>query len=336
MSSLIRLLSNSTPPIWLMRQAGRYLPEYRKIRVENSFLNMCYTPEIAAEVTMQPIRRFDFDAAIIFSDILLIPQSLGLDLNFIESTGPVLSTILNQHDFEKLNPSMGPAMLTPVYEAISLARKMLQKSKSLIGFAGGVWTLMSYMIEGNSSKNFVKSKVFIEENKATTKNLKEVLINAISNHLIAQIKAGADTVQIFDSWAGFLAEDDYQDLIIEPTQEIVRKVKRFYPNVPIVGFPRSSSFFYETYAKKTGVDIMSIDQFVPLNVIREKLQDHVVVQGNLDPRCLLCSSSTVRKNVLAIKKALGEKKFIFNLGHGVLPATPIENVEYLVKTVREL
>ena len=320
-------------PIWLMRQAGRFLPEYRKIKEgSSSFLEMCYTPEIAAKITLLPIDQLDFDAAIIFSDILVIPHGLGFDLKFINGEGPALKTISATSNISKLK--LDNRKLSPTYEAISMVKSRLKKGKELIGFAGAPWTLLSYMIEGSGSRDFAKSKVFITENPEITKELVDILIESVSEHLIKQIEAGADIVQIFDSWAGFLTEEDYYRLVVEPTEKIVKKVKSEYGNIPIIGFPRGSSFLYEKYAKETGVDVMSIDQFVPLEWAAKKLKSDVIIQGNLDPRCLLCSKKQIKKHVDLIQERLGRGEFIFNLGHGVLPSTPVDNVKYLVRLVR--
>lgn len=332
---LLRKKKLEKTPIWLMRQAGRYMKEYMTIKNNrSSFLNMCYTPEIAAQITMQPIEKFDFDAAIIFSDILVIPNALGLNLNFVGGSGPELATISSYKD---LNDKAFGEILEPVYEALSIASSKLQ-DKSLIGFAGAPWTLFAYMVDGNSKQNFAKALDFIKSNRNAAEDIIKVLIEAVSKHLIKQIEAGANVVQIFDSWAGLLVELEpslYEDFVIRPTQKIVEQVKAKFNNVPIIGFPRGSKLLYEQYAKQTGVDILSIDQDVDLKWAVEKLKNYVIIQGNLDPTYLLNDQEQIEKEVARIINTLGKGEFIFNLGHGVLPTTPIENVQFLVNEVRK-
>jgi len=322
-------------PIWLMRQAGRYMKEYMAIKNSSgSFLEMCYTPELSAQITMQPIEKFDFDAAIIFSDILVVPNALGLELKFIGGVGPELQTISSYKD---LNDKFFYETLEPVYEAISIVRGNLESNKSLIGFSGAPWTLLAYMIDGNSKQNFAKSLDFIKNNKIPSEDIINMLVEYISKHLIRQIKAGANVVQIFDSWSGLLVDLEpelYEDFIIKPTKKIVAEVKAKFHNIPIIGFPRGSRLMYEKYAQQTGVDILSIDQNLDLKWAVEKLKKYVVVQGNLDPTYLLNGQEQIEKEVERIINTLGRGEFIFNLGHGVLPTTPVENVEFLVNEVR--
>jgi len=327
-------LDNYTP-IWLMRQAGRYLPEYRKMRSNaGSFLNMCYNSELAAKITMQPIERFDFDAAIIFSDILLVPQALGMDLQFEDKIGPTLNKLETIEDIEKLNDFNLVGKLESVYEAISMVRKKLSSEKALIGFAGAPWTLASYMLEGGSSKNFSVSKEFALNNTKSFNILIDKLISAVASHLIMQIRAGADIIQLFDSWAGVLNEAEFKKWSIEPTAKIVAIVKNEFPDVPIIGFPRGAGFLYEEYAKLTKVDVVSVDQYATVDYIANNLQKTKIIQGKLDPIYLLSSNQEVlHEQIMKIKKGF-KKPFIFNLGHGILPNTPLENVQFLVDTVR--
>lgn len=323
-------------PIWLMRQAGRYMNEYMAIKNScGSFLDMCYTPEIASKITMQPIEKFDFDAAIIFSDILVIPNALGLKLKFIGGVGPELQTISSHKD---LNNKLFYETLEPVYKAINIVRGNLEQNKSLIGFSGAPWTLLAYMLDGNSKQNFAKSLYFIKNNKSAAEDIISALVEYVSMHLIGQIEAGANVVQIFDSWAGLLVDlepEIYEDFIIKPTKKIVAEVKAKFKHIPIIGFPRGSKFKYEEYAKQTGVDILSIDQDVDIKWAVEKLKSHVIIQGNLNPTYLLNRKDQIEREVNIIINTFGVGEFIFNLGHGVLPTTPVENVKFLVDEVRK-
>lgn len=332
---VIRSNLDNYTPIWLMRQAGRYLPEYREIRSNTgSFLDMCYNPELAAKITMQPIERFDFDAAIIFSDILLIPQALGMDLQFEDKIGPTLNKLKTSEDINNLNDTKLVKYLEPVYESLSIVRKKLSSDKALIGFAGAPWTLASYMLEGGSSKNFAISKEFALNNPKAFSVLIDKLIGAVAKHLIMQIHAGADIVQLFDSWAGVLNETEFRKWSIEPAAKIVAIIKNEFPNIPIIGFPRGAGFLYEEYAKHTQIDVVGVDQHVPVNIVNN-LQKTNIVQGNLDPIYLLSNNQEVlHKEIMKIKTGF-KKPFIFNLGHGILPNTPLENVQFLVDTVRK-
>ena len=332
--------STTTPPIWIMRQAGRYLEEYKKIRkLAGSFLDLCYDPEMASEVTLQPIRRFDFDSAIIFSDILVVPNILGLDVQFQENEGPVVERITEKNDLKKLQLTNDHKNLLKVYEAIALTRSRLDKSKSLIGFAGAPWTVATYILEGRGKHQFVFSKKVAYSDPEFLDELIEIIKNQTIIHLKSQINAGADVIQIFDSWAGVLGEEDFERFVINPTRDIVKEVKAEYPDVPIIGFPRGAGYLYEKYAKETGVNGMSIDQNIPVNIMKN-LGKNVVIQGNLDPVILLSDKSVIKKHVDSILNKMKDengnyKNFIFNLGHGILPETPIENVSFLIDCVRK-
>lgn len=314
-------------PIWLMRQAGRYMPEYLAVRKNiGSFLDMCYTPEVASEITMQPMKKFNFDAAIIFSDILVIPDSLGINVDFVKDKGPVLSSITSVSELKNKKYK-----LQKIYEAIKLVSNNLDKHKSFIGFAGAPWTILCYMIDGSSSKNFSKTKSFIKNNKKEYAKIIEILIDSISEHLIAQIDHGVDVVQLFDSWSGLVQPEDYYDVIIHPTKEIISRVKKQHPNIPFICFPRGSSFLYKDYVENVGLDIIGVDEFVPLWWIKENLSKHAIIQGNMDPYILLEDKQKIINTANKIETALGRGKYIFNLGHGVLPTTNVENVDYLRK-----
>lgn len=331
LEKIIRCLPGNEVPIWLMRQAGRYLEEYRQVRsTTNSFLEFCYNPEKASEVTLQPIRRFDFDASIIFSDILVIPDALGVNVSFQTGEGPVLQKISAK---DICNLKYNPNKLQPVYEAIKLVRQELAPEKSLIGFAGSPWTLSTYMVEGGGSKDFHNVKSWAYADPTSFSKLIYILADSIIEHAIAQIEAGVNVFQFFDSWAGTVAAgDEFTKWVIEPTAYIVSKIKGKYPDVPIIGFPRGAGVSYLEYAFKTGVDAISVDYNMPIEWIAEKVD--IAIQGNLDPVLLKNNKQQALVQASKILNIMKGRKFIFNLGHGILPETPIENVEALVKLVK--
>ncbi|MFT5539449.1 MAG: uroporphyrinogen decarboxylase [Alphaproteobacteria bacterium] len=323
------------PPVWLMRQAGRYLPEYRKIRSgAKNFLDFCYTPELAVEATLQPIRRFAMDGAIIFSDILVIPDALGQEVSFVEGKGPVLVPLENSESVSKLSLEPVSQRLQPVYEALSVVKGELPPETALIGFAGAPWTIATYMIEGGSSKNFARAKSWIYSDPNGFSRLIDLLVNAIANHLIAQVSAGAEALQIFDSWAGVLPERAFRQWTIEPIKKIITRVKAIHPDVPIIGFPNRAGVMYAAFAAETGVDAVSIDSSVPLGWAAAELQSQVTVQGNLDPIALLSGGAALKDAVRTILDGMKNGAHVFNLGHGVLPPTPPDHVAQLVDYVR--
>ena len=326
--------AQSTPPIWLMRQAGRYLPEYREVRAKaGSFLDLCYTPEMATEVTLQPIRRFGFDAAIVFSDILVVPHALGQHVEFLEGEGPKLHPVTNAKELAKLSGNGASKRFDLVYEAIERIVSDLGGQTPLIGFCGAPWTVASYMVGGGGSPDQRAAKLLAYRDPQTFKALLDLLVETSSAYLIGQVKAGVQALQIFDSWAGSLADNDFASFTIEPTAEIVRRVKAAHPGVPIIGFPRGSSANFERYAAETGVDALGCDTAAPLDLMAA-MQDRLPVQGNLDPLLLLSGGGAMDRRVKAILSELSPKPFVFNLGHGILPETPIENVERLIHLVR--
>lgn len=328
--------SNTHIPFWFMRQAGRYLPEYRAIRQESAgFLDMCYSPEKAVEVTLQPLRRFDMSAAIIFSDILVIPHALGLDLEFEAGEGPKLETITDEEDFPILESEQFITFLQPVYEALRRTRAALPENKTLIGFAGAPWTLACYMLQGRGGKEFAIAREMVHRNKELVKAIIDVLTDAVALHLIEQIKAGANAVQLFDSWAGLAPEGHYQWLIIEPARKIRDKIKAVYPNVPIIGFPKGFGMFIDVYSRETGVDGIGIDMHTPMEYACAKVPEHVLIQGNLDPLLLAASCDGALQKAKDILSQTQGRKFIFNLGHGMVPHTPVEHVEALSKLLHE-
>lgn len=337
---ILKILSKNneslTPAIWLMRQAGRYLPEYQQIRKNSkNFLDLCYNSDLACEVTLQPIRRFNLDAAIIFSDILVIPDAMGIKVRFEENHGPILESIQTIEQIKEISIRKNKEKLLPIYEAIEKTKANLPKNVALIGFSGGAWTLASYIVEGKLSRDLSKVKSVYYNDKAFFKLLLDELIDSIAEHLINQVKAGAEVLQIFDSWAGLLAGDDYNQLIIKPTQDIIKKVRSVYPNIPIICFPRMSSLRYKKFCLEVNCQGVSVDQYISLDYIKEN-SNGKVIQGNLDP-ILLFSKSTdlIKQRVDNILEAMNGENFIFNLGHGVLPKTPIENVEFLINYIKK-
>lgn len=322
---------NTPPPMWMMRQAGRYLPEYLELRKNASnFMKFCYTPKLAVEATLQPIQRFPLDAAIIFSDILVIPDALGVGVRFEKNVGPILDPVTPDN---VTSLSAKPDQLQPVYEAIHTVRSKLDKDKALIGFSGAAWTLAAYMVQGKSSRDFVEARLQLNHDKAFAKSLLEALVEHISSHLIAQVKAGADALQLFDSWAGCLNPYEFDDWVIKPTKSIVSIVKKEFPDTPIIGFPRLAGLRYPDYVQQTGVDAISIDQFMSLAWIVKHCSD-TVVQGNLDPVILIEGGDRLHQAVIEILDATKDTPFIFNLGHGIMPQTPIAHVEQLCKLVK--
>ena len=325
----------SPPPIWLMRQAGRYLPEYREVRAKaGSFLDLCLDPKSAAEVTLQPIRRFGFDAAIVFSDILIVPFALGQRLAFVEGEGPKLEPVEDGKAIAGLDPKAAEAALAPVYETIELVVAALPKAVPLIGFCGAPWTVATYMIEGGGSKDQAKARLMAYRDPETFARLIDLLVEASADYLLRQVKAGARALQIFDSWAGSLPEDGFERWCIAPTKLLVARVKAGAPGTPIIGFPRGAGLLAERYARETGVDALGCDTSQPLDWIKGRLQPLVTVQGNLDPVLLVAGGEALDRRVMAILAALASGPFIFNLGHGILPETPIDHVARLVSLVK--
>lgn len=335
MNKIIKILSEKKPleipPIWIMRQAGRYLPEYRAIRSEvRDFLSLCYNPQLASEVTLQPIKRFDLDAAIIFSDILVIPHALGVEVNFVKNEGPKLG----KFNLTDLKISNIEKHLQPVFEALALTKSKLDKNKSLIGFSGAPWTLACYMIEGGSSKSFEEVRRYAIEREAEFSQLIDILSESIIEYLSLQIKAGADVVKIFDSWAGVLPPTELRKWVINPAKKIVEKLKEKHPQTPIIAFPRGIGNSYKNYASQVKADTIALDQTVDRNWAKENING--VLQGNLDNFLLAFGSKEkIENEVSAILRDFSDAPFIFNLGHGILPETPIENVELLIKLIRK-
>jgi uroporphyrinogen decarboxylase len=322
------------PPVWLMRQAGRYLPEYRALRAKAaSFLALCFDPAAAAEVTLQPVMRFDMDAAILFADILVIPYAFGRRVDFVEGDGPQLDPI-DVRGVERLADSFAMDRLLPILETVRRVRRELPAEKSLIGFCGAPWTVATYMIAGRGTPDQAPALAFARAHDDAMSILVDVLANTSADYLVAQIRAGADVVQIFDTWAGVLDDDGFRRWSIEPTADIVRQVKAKEPGAKIIGFPRGvGAKRLVEYVRATGVDGVSLDASVGLDAA-ERLQQSVAVQGNLDPVILRAGGEQMDAAIDQIVERLSHGRFVFNLGHGVLPDTPPEHVARLVERVR--
>lgn len=332
---------NNKIPIWFMRQAGRYLPEYMEIRSNiSNFLDLCYDSEKASIVTLQPITRYGFDAAIIFSDILVVPHALGWDVKFAKGEGPILKKFTSSDDLRLIENGFS-AKVNNIYDTVSKTKALLPKETSLFGFAGSPWTVISYMLEGRGKQDFSVSKNFLYDNNALAEHLFAIITERTIEYLSGQIEAGADIIQLFDSWAGKLNGFLYDQFVIEPTRKIVSKIKEKYPHIPIIGFPKGSGYNYDKYIAKlaskdnqSGIDGISVDQFTPVSQMK-KWQKEIIVQGNLDPVILLGKKDNIKRSVDEILMNIEHNNFIFNLGHGIMPTTPPENVEYLVNYVRE-
>ncbi|MGJ0622404.1 MAG: uroporphyrinogen decarboxylase [Methylocystis sp.] len=322
-----------SPPLWMMRQAGRYLPEYRETRRRaGSFLDLCYDPDLAVEVTLQPIERFGFDASILFSDILVVPHALGRDVRFEEGRGPLLTPI-SVAEIAALEGDMFHVNLEPVYETVRRLRAKLPDETTLIGFCGAPWTVATYMIAGHGTPDQAPARLFAYREPEAFLQLLKVLADHSAAYLIRQIEAGADVVQIFDSWSGVLDDASFDQFCVWPVAEIVRQVRAVHPDVPIIGFPKGAGARYRTYRQKTGVTGLGIDWTVPLAAAKD-LQRSGAVQGNLDPLRLVAGGKALSDGVETILRALGDGPLIFNLGHGITPETPIAHVEAMVKQVR--
>ncbi len=318
-----------------MRQAGRYLPEYRALRGQaKNFLDFCFTPDLAVEATLQPIRRYDLDAAIVFSDILVVPYGLGQKVWFEEGIGPLLDPIADTDALKGFETGRMIEALAPVYETLRRLKRELPKDRTLIGFAGAPWTLTSYMIEGGSSRDFAKAKLWAYGRPESFQKLIDLLVDAVATHLEAQVEAGAEVLQIFDSWAGALDTAAMRRWSLEPIQAIVTRLKKSVPQVPVIVFPRGVATGYRDFAAAGIGDAISLDQHIDPVWARDAVQSKSVVQGNLDPRWLVVGGDGMRAATHGILNALGRGPLVFNLGHGCLPETPPEHVTELIATVR--
>lgn len=323
------------PPFWLMRQAGRYLPEYRTLRARAAdFLSFCYDPALAAEATLQPVRRFGMDGAIVFSDILVVPHALGMGVAFVDGEGPKLDALASPADLQRLRSGDPAPRLAPVYEALARVRAELPADTALIGFAGAPWTLAAYMIEGGGSRDFLRARRWIHGEPEAFSRLAEILEEAVARHLVAQIRAGADAVQVFDSWAGVLPPDSFERWCVAPTARIAAAVRRECPGARIVGFPRGAGLALGGYAARAGVDAVSLDTSTPPTLAAQAVGPGVALQGNLDPALLAVGGRAMTDAVAALRRDFAGRAWIFNLGHGVLPETPPEHVAALAAAVR--
>jgi uroporphyrinogen decarboxylase len=335
---LLRALARQrtdVPPIWLMRQAGRYLPEYRAIREKiESFLDLCFNPALAAEVTLQPIRRFDFDAAIVFSDILVVPHALGQRVTFEVGEGPQLDALSEPAALGRLRPELDHGKLAPVYETIARVKGELPPHIALLGFCGAPWTVATYMIAGRGTADQLPARLFAYRHPHAFARLIDILIEASAAYLIKQFAAGVDAVQIFDTWAGVLPADEFRRWCIEPAVRMISAVRAQVPVARIIGFPRGAGTELPRYLDAVAVDAVGLDWMTELNFACEHIQPRRTVQGNLDPLALLAGGAALDRSIDAILDAFRRGPFIFNLGHGILPETPIPHVERLIARVR--
>ncbi len=324
------------PPIWMMRQAGRYLPEYRATRAKaGDFLSLCYNPELAAEVTLQPIRRYGFDAAILFADILLLPQALGADLWFVTGEGPRLSTITDQAGFDALKPAGDVHdVLSPIYETVKILARELPKDTTLIGFAGAPWTVATYMIAGRGTPDQAPAHALKDENRAVFEALIERITEGTIEYLSEQIKAGAEVVKLFDSWAGSLSGEDFDRYALAPTRRIISELKARHPGIPVIAFPREAGAKYVGFAKATGADCVAIDNSADADWAAAHVQVDGCVQGNLASSHMVTGGDALVSETREIVKAFSKGPHIFNLGHGITPDADPENVQLMIDTVR--
>jgi uroporphyrinogen decarboxylase len=317
-----------------MRQAGRYLPEYRELRAKaGSFLDLCYRPDFAAEVTLQPIRRFGFDAAILFSDILIIPHALGLKVEFLEGEGPSVETICSADEIEKLDPTLDATKTGKVYEAIGMIRSRLPDETTLIGFVGAPWTVATYIVAGKGSKDHAETRLFALRDPEGFVLLIDRLVSASIDHLSGQIEAGAEVVQIFDSWAGELPPDEFDRWCVQPVVRVIEGLRQRHPDVPVIAFPRAAGPKGGKLASIPGVAI-GLDTSEDMALMDKSLPRGTTIQGNLDPLVLIAGGDALDRSVDRIVASAGDRPHIFNLGHGIRPETPIAHVERLVERVR--
>lgn len=321
------------PPVWFMRQAGRYLAEYRELRAQKGgFLELVHDSDAAAEVTLQPIRRFGFDGAILFSDILVIPNALGQDLWFEEGEGPRLAPKLVDHALNAL--VVAPERLSAIYQTVAKVKAAMPAETTLLGFAGSPWTVATYMIAGQGSKEQAEARRYAYRDPAAFGEIIDAIVAMTVDYLSGQIDAGADAVQLFDSWSGSLSPAQFDDWVIAPTVKIVRQLRARHPNTPIIGFPKGAGGKLIAYAKATQVDALGIDETVDPVWASTYLPVGLPVQGNLDPLALIAGGATLSKAIMHILAAFSDRPHIFNLGHGILPDTPISHVEVALKQVR--
>jgi uroporphyrinogen decarboxylase len=337
--TILRALAGETlptPPIWMMRQAGRYLPEYKATRAKaGDFLSLCYNPELAAEVTLQPIRRYGFDAAILFADILLLPQAFGADLWFVTGEGPRLSTITDQAGLGKLGPvDEIDAVLSPVYETVKILSRELPKETTLIGFAGAPWTVATYMIAGQGTPDQGPAHALKDQNRPVFEALMAKITEGTIHYLSRQIDAGAEVVKIFDSWAGSLQGDDFAKYAVEPARQITAALKAKYPHIPVIAFPRGAGTHYQGLHAAIGADCIALDDGVTPEWAAGHVQIDGCVQGNLASRHMVTGGKDLIRETRKVVQAFSGGPHIFNLGHGITPDADPANVQLMIDTVR--
>jgi uroporphyrinogen decarboxylase len=336
--SILRVLAGKhcqPPPIWLMRQAGRYLPEYRAIREKaGSFLDLCFNPELAAEVTLQPIRRFEFDAAILFSDILVIPHALGQQVSFAAGEGPRLAPVIGRAGLKTIAGKIDLEALRAVFETIRIVRANLPPDVTLLGFCGAPWTVATYMVAGCGTPDQAPARLFAYRDPDIFEKLIDILVEASVDYLAAQLEAGVDAVQLFDTWAGVLGPEEFARWSIAPARRIVAGLRQRIPNAKIIGFPRGAGTLLRAYVESVDVDVVGLDWMIDRGFARDEIQRRRPVQGNLDPLALLAGGAALDREVDTILGSFGDGPHIFNLGHGILPETPIAHVERMIARVR--
>ena len=339
MSLFLKCVKGETierPPVWFMRQAGRYLTEYRDTRKRaGSFLDLCYNSELATEVTLQPIDRFGFDAAILFADILLILDALGVNVQFVEGQGPLLEPVKHKKDIERIsNVEKIHEKLFPVYETVKKLKKQLPTNVPLIGFAGAPWTLATYLINGKGEQGSLTAKKFLIENNNDFEKIIELLTSATIEYLMMQIKAGADVIKIFDSWAGALNADMVLRYSLNPIKKIVGEIKKKHPNIPFIVFPRSVNTIYSNFSNEECFDVLAVDQFLDRKWIANKIQPKKIIQGNLDPIFLTQTEDILLQELTRVTEDFKNHPYVFNLGHGITPDAKVENVELVVNYIK--
>ena len=331
--SVLKGRKSAVPPVWLMRQAGRYLPEYRELRAaKGGFLKLVYDSDAAAEITLQPIRRFGFDGAILFSDILIVPYALGQDLTFEAGEGPSLSPRLVDAALASLERA--PERLKPIYETVEKVAAQLPAEATFLGFAGSPWTVATYMVAGRGSKEQAEARRYAYADPVAFQEVIDALVAATVDYLSGQIEAGVEAVQLFDSWSGSLAPAQFEQWVIAPNARIVAAMKQRHPHVPVIGFPKGAGAKLAAYARETGVDAVGVDETQDPNWVARSLPDDLPVQGNLDPLALIAGGTALEQAVASILSAFEGRPHVFNLGHGILPDTPIAHVERLLELVR--
>ena len=325
----------AVPPVWFMRQAGRYLPEYRALRERaGSFLDLCFTPELAAEVTLQPIRRFGFDAAILFSDILVVPHALGRSVTFEAGEGPRLEPLDDAAKLNALAATEDGRVFAPVYQAVALVKRALPDNVALLGFCGAPWTVATYMVAGCGTPDQAPARLMAYREPQAFARMVDILVEVSSRYLVEQLRAGADAVQIFDTWAGVLPTGEFERWCVAPVRRMVENVRRAVPGARIIGFPRGAGAALTRYLDAVPVDAVSIDWMAEPSFVRTNVQSRVAVQGNLDPLVLLAGGAALDRAVDDILANFGQAPLIFNLGHGILPQTPIAHVEQVLRRIR--